>query len=400
MAGHFESENGVMVMEDGAQPSRVLKQGGEPAGRLVFLDGLRGIAALAVALLHFYTLGPFYSALGPLLPRPVNLIIGLSYWGVPVFFVLSGFVMAYSQRNAVIDARYLGNFALRRSLRLDPPYWVAITIALSLTWLQIRHGGGRTTAMPSFANVLRHLFYLQRMSQQIIPVGWTLCYEVQFYLFFTIVCGLGQWISRRFSNGRARVIPPTQVSLALFAPVMLFSVVLALPGHEPTGIFIDLWYMFFLGVLCCWALERRVNALWFWIGVLTSAAIFAGPARVYPVAALATATVIYLVGRAGKLSSLLGNQPIQFFGRISYSVYLLHGVIGVKLLTIGYRFTGDSRLAALGWIALASAITLGSAWTLHAFVEQPGVRLGKRLKARRRSARSIINKPLVLVAVG
>jgi peptidoglycan/LPS O-acetylase OafA/YrhL len=352
-----------------------------PVGRLAFLDGLRGIAALAVCLLHFYPLGPFYPALAPLFPGPLNLIVGLSYWGVPVFFVLSGFVMAYSQRNAAINARYLGNFALRRSLRLDPPYWVALAIALAITWLQLRHGGGATTTMPSDITVLRHLFYLQGMSMRIIPVGWTLCYEVQFYLFFTMICGVGQWLSRQLAE-RGRVVPPLHITLALFAPVTVVSLCCALAGNAPSGLFVDLWYIFFLGAVCCWSLQRRLPSQWFWICLAVAVAVLCGPARVYPLAAIATGTLIYFVGKTGKLTTLLGNRLIQFFGRISYSIYLLHGVIGVRILTVGYRITGDARAAAFGWLALASAVTVGSSWLLYTFVERPGVEWGKRLKHR------------------
>mgnify|MGYP006153747031 CR=1 FL=1 len=41
-----------------------------------------------------------------------------------------GFVIAHSMANHVIDARYAGNFILRRSIRLDPPYWMMIAVAM------------------------------------------------------------------------------------------------------------------------------------------------------------------------------------------------------------------------------------------------------------------------------
>src|SRR3954463_4542996 len=104
-----------------------------PAQRFVFVDALRGLAALWVALFHFtiwYKAVPAAAHAWPTLRDLFEAVAWKGYLGVDVFFVISGFVIAYSLRGAPPTLRFAGNFALRRSLRLDPPYWSAMLLSM------------------------------------------------------------------------------------------------------------------------------------------------------------------------------------------------------------------------------------------------------------------------------
>jgi len=57
---------------------------------------------------------------------------------VVAFFVISGFVIMQSMRNAQITPGFIGRFAVRRSLRLDPPYWVTIAAMIVLSMVSGR----------------------------------------------------------------------------------------------------------------------------------------------------------------------------------------------------------------------------------------------------------------------
>jgi len=70
---------------------------------------LRGVAALAVVLCH--------------LRGPLGAVTEYGWLGVQVFFVLSGFVMSQTLARYTVTPRFVGNFILRRSVRLDPVYW-------------------------------------------------------------------------------------------------------------------------------------------------------------------------------------------------------------------------------------------------------------------------------------
>ena len=99
----------------------------ESKPRYVFIDGLRGIAALLVMVYHF-DMAPdaIREVYRPLLPMPIDFLITNGWFGVDIFFVISGLVIAHSVGDSLVTPRYFANFALRRSIRIDPPYWVAL----------------------------------------------------------------------------------------------------------------------------------------------------------------------------------------------------------------------------------------------------------------------------------
>lgn len=101
-----------------------------PANLFCFIDALRGFAALAVVI--------FYAGAGNHIDRlPSAFLVVASYgeFGVAVFFVISGFVIAHSLRDQELTATGVGTFMLRRAIRLDPPYWIAIVLAIGFSQL-------------------------------------------------------------------------------------------------------------------------------------------------------------------------------------------------------------------------------------------------------------------------
>jgi peptidoglycan/LPS O-acetylase OafA/YrhL len=151
---------------------------------MTFPDGLRAIASLVVVLPH---------AVGLLVVSPRQnrfdalavVVAKHGTIGVQIFFVLSGFVIAFSIGRQFITARYLGVFILRRSVRLDSPYWCAIALAGAFILFRA-HVSPAHVIVPSASNIVAHLFYLQNIlhTPEINVVFWTLCLEVQLYSLF------------------------------------------------------------------------------------------------------------------------------------------------------------------------------------------------------------------------
>src|ERR1035441_3767981 len=274
-----------------------------PGSRLMALDALRGIAAMAVVWMHVYC----FSRLPELLALPSWLDFALRQGGlgVQVFFVLSGVVITLAVRGNRVTWGYVGYFALRRSLRLDPPYWTTLFLASALLVVL-----GRPPGIGRFA---AHVFYLQNIFQyqNIVSQFWTLCYEVQFYLVLVFLIGFGQRAGKRWGA---------------VAGLVLFGVSILLLTYQKTthGWFLDWWYAFALGVATAGTLIREVHRV-LWAALLLG--MLAGSVRLHSGSVLAvtlTAAAIGLAGWAGKLSTWAGGSLLQWLGRISYSLYLIH----------------------------------------------------------------------------
>ena len=345
--------------------------------RFMFIDGLRGLASLGVALSHLVWLLPY--------PLP---LFEYGMHGLEVFFVISGFVIAHTLRRTDVTVAFCARFFVRRSVRLDPAYWVAIVGQLFVVWLWAE-------PLPSLSVIGLNAAYLHELAQvpYVLEISWTLCLEFQFYLVYVAALGLSQWIARRLSGseGAAR--------LAVFGVLALLSVFSGIAwgihpwletlGNVP-GLFVSLWYMFFLGVAVQWTLTEKLGRGWFLgfvfvLGVVLW--IWRGPAlvprhEISPAIALASALVVYVAGVRRWLATGLGQGWLQYFGRISYSLYLVHAIVGVNVVYLGEVMHGTGPLATLGWFLAAFAASILAAHLLYVAVEKPSLAFNGRLKAQ------------------
>lgn len=139
--------------------------------RIVSLDALRGIAALSVAIPHFF-----------MSKYPGNPTLEfVSVFGVEVFFILSGFVLA-PQILFCLEAqtaRRFGIFVVRRWMRTLPPYIVALTVVAILS---------HTLFGPMY---FKYLLFIQNLVTIDLPndyfaIAWSLSVEEWFYIVFPI----------------------------------------------------------------------------------------------------------------------------------------------------------------------------------------------------------------------
>jgi peptidoglycan/LPS O-acetylase OafA/YrhL len=129
-------------------------------------------------------------ALQAAMPGWLVSIVEHGHLGVPIFFVISGFVIALSLDGKPIRAPMVARFMLRRSIRLDPPpYWGVIIIAILFSLLASVIVKDRQVETFSVGQIVAHLFCAQDLLryQNIIGVFWTLCLEVQFYLVYALL---------------------------------------------------------------------------------------------------------------------------------------------------------------------------------------------------------------------
>lgn len=153
---------------------------------LDFVQALRGIAALIVVVYHGARfISPYFEGWG------WRLFGSGGSMGVDLFFVISGFIMAYTTRHADGTPRYAYEFAVKRLARIWPAYVVA-----SLLYVVSTRGWGWITANTD--TVLETLTFVPLsfdtptvIHYPSLAVGWTLNYEMHFYFVFAVslLCG-------------------------------------------------------------------------------------------------------------------------------------------------------------------------------------------------------------------
>ena len=142
--------------------------------------------------------------------------------------VLSGFVIAFSLRRDRMTLGYIGLLALRRSIRLDPPYWVGIITMLAV--MVVRNSATHARVdRPSGMQLLAHLLYLQEILGygSINVVLWTLCIEIQFYLLTCVILWALQSLCRLV---RIPELKANTAFVALFVVALVWRLKVHYPG--------------------------------------------------------------------------------------------------------------------------------------------------------------------------
>lgn len=341
--------------------------------KFTLVQALRGIAALWVVLFHAAE-GKHLEAIRAATPSWVfNVVFDWGHFGVSIFFALSGFVIAHSLRNADATPRFVGNFIVRRSIRLDPPYWATIVLVLGQQLVESQIKG---TAGPevSSAQLMAHVFYLQDMTghPQINVVFWTLCFEIQFYLAFVLLLMIERTLTRRFGETFGIVVRMCMFGAAMGAALQLYK---GLPG----GIALIMWHAFFVGVAAYWA--GQGSRAWLLALAILVAVISAGQSTSDKMSAV-TAILLFAACRAGKLGTALSSAPLQWLGMISYSLYLTHGTFTGSGYWALRKFMPQGLVSETVQFVIVTALCLMGAYALWWLVERPAHDFAKRVGAR------------------
>ncbi len=357
------------------------------SGRFVFLDALRGLAAMVIAMHHIdhHDYGPLPAVADAVLPEWIPLAIFRGRLVVQIFLVISGFVIAHSLRYARVTPEMAGRFVLRRLLRLGLPYWTIIFVVLTMDTLAPRLGWPPpNTPQPPAAQVVAECCFLQ----DILGFGgtstglWFVSIEVQFTLLFIALL----WAAQQLPHGnRTAGAQDWRPLLAVFLPLAALSLFLCNVDifgiHADNDAWVSYFFgTFFLGIVTAWALGGVVPRWAFWLYLAVAMSRLALVPTAQTAVAIGATVTIYGVGRAGKLDCWLGAAWLQYLGWLSYSLFLVHYPVSHIVTSVGYRLTGDAPYAAVGWMVLALAVSLPTAHLFCVLVEAPASGLASRLK--------------------
>jgi len=352
--------------------------------RFAFLDGIRGIAALGIAVYHIYRYEPRPRPSREVVPWLLEQWLLHAWFGVQMLLVLSGFVIAYTLRDTWVTPRTALGFVARRLVRLTPPYWVTLLVVIVLdglcsTWIELPSPVDEPI---SAWRVAAHMAYLQDVfGFASLSAGiWTLCIEVQFYAVCVVGWGLAQRLFARVEGGVPR--PRGAVLLTLFGPPACLSLFLW-HGQTSTEPWVTHFLsLFFLGMITWWTLDETLPAWSYFLCVGVVAAQLAGDWKLDNAVALVVACSVFTAGRLDHLHDWLDWKWLQYLGRISYSLYLVHYPVSHMVTWTAWALAGKKptpTVAAL--ILLASlAASVAAAQLLYWAVEVPSLRWAARWK--------------------
>jgi peptidoglycan/LPS O-acetylase OafA/YrhL len=399
---------------DAAAPSVETGAGAGPSslagGRFTFVDALRGLGALSITCYHVHRYRPLEIPVDHFLSNAVQSAVQHGWAAVQMFWVIAGFVLAYSLRKTKIEAASFGNFSLRRVLRLGIPYWTAILAVAAIDFLTKPHLYRPDQPLVDDPITLARLAANLGFLQDVFDLGnitagtWFVCVDLQFGLLFGLMLGFVQLLTPACSAEPNPGKTNAAVLLLAFMPLGLAAMFWL---NFQQGV-LDSWAIYFfhmplLGAMAFWALEGRIPRVAFWgyaaamaVGVAMrwhdavlvwqaarlqtpAAAMKYGKALELTVA-LTTGVVIYVVGRRGHLNDWLTWRPLQYLGRVSYSLYLTHYLTSWIVVSLGYYWTRDNAAAAACWMVASVLVSIGVAGIFYRYVEAPSVRFVARLK--------------------
>ncbi|HET7027977.1 MAG TPA: acyltransferase [Candidatus Limnocylindrales bacterium] len=376
-------------------------EGAAPMERFPALDAVRGLAALAVVAFHAYK----DLANRPGWDSPLGTFAYSLQWAVPVFFVLSGFLLYRPFAAAIARGTPrpgAGAFLWRRATRILPAYWLALIAFGSLV---------KPGELWSADGVVRYGLLLQVFDADtvyhILGTAWSLSIEAGFYIALPVLA----WVVARLLVRRGGPVAHLAiVGLLALAATGISSLVLrplaAAAGQDPgmagftvAGSFGPFAAGMALAVVtvCRSALRRRLRGLprgprlsiarlvrrdgpWLAIAALAfSAGLLFEARHITPwdsatgatLAAAALLAPLVLRPRTSRLARLLGgSRALVGLGAVSYGLYLWHWPIQEVIRTHGFAVPNS----IVGWaIGFLTTGTLGllAAIASYRFVEAP-----------------------------
>ncbi len=345
------------------------------------LESLRGVAALMIVFYHLSEL------LKVPLPDGFGFIHNEFWLGVPLFYTLSGFVIAYGYAERVGNAIQLKQFYVARFFRIAPLFYIMLAMMVLWSWSMHR----QTFDLETLVINVTFLFGLAPgKHESIVMGGWSIGIEMLFYILFPLfamvirsiagvviafiaACCLSAWaqwqIGQDFNGyGYMNLLTHLPFFVAGIGGYRIWQLSQFLPnaaGWKLFGLSVALGLANFLNVIP--GLNRLPGAIDLDLWALILGSLI-----------LSVCLVTFVP---------LEHRLLRRCGELSFSLYLLHPV----LMSVMHKFRLVDKLSAgiaNEWLVFISTsiFTISLLWVCsnitYRFIEVPGIALGKRLAQR------------------
>lgn len=353
--------------------------------KFLYLESLRGIAALFVVMHHSSPIS-YSSILGnnPFFIRGDFL--------VDFFFVLSGFVIAYSYSDRITDRASLGYFTKKRFFRLYPLHLLTLLLFVMIAFAQhigsTRYGiGDPTGSSPdNLQAFVSNLFLIHSLTENELTfngLSWSISVEFIMYIYFGLIT--------LFSSRRTIIIICIATILLSAIPLLVHS---ERTGVMQTAIYRGT-YAFPLGMLLFYFYNWKKVAVSNWL-VYYSLALalisiwFGGTIQaVIPPLVFGLLILSLLYSKESRFKTWLLRPTLVYLGTISYGIYMIHLAVwwvmnqGIRFgLGTGTRVESRSGQTILDlspvegffWVVVGLVIIVAAASASYRYIERPFMR--------------------------
>ena len=318
------------------------------------LDGLRGLAVLAVVLYHCHTRLVGTWIYGPLL---------WGWAGVNLFFALSGFLITSILIEARDKPEYFRNFYARRALRIWPVYFLLLIVCYTVPeWFL----GDTLAHQAHWKTLVAYALFIQNLRHTQLPgtLGptWSLAIVEQYYVVWAPIV--------RFCRGRLNwLLPVILLVMVATSPIFRLSHAHWL-NTTHTLIHLDGIAMGSLLALGLYSL-RIPRRTWLWIGLaaavlgfVAAGTIFGGTSFLDTGLSLGFAGIVLLAvagtGARNPLAGVLRRGPLAYYGKISYGLYMTHILVFVYFGSFDARLDDGHHLGIPGNLAIVALRLIAS----------------------------------------
>ena len=369
----------------------MLISSGINSSRNTALDGLRGIAIIAVILCHGSILGPNQTESS--FAHAVLAVFDFGWAGVDLFFVLSGFLITEIILSTRKNEGWMKSFFIKRVFRILPIYFLflILLLALSVTALTERN---------DFAFLREHQPYFWLMAQNFLTLInmdwppslfysghlWTLAVEWQFYMIWPFIAG-------RYSHKTIMVICFLVIVIAIISRMILWqqnvhiSVIYTITLTRMDSIAIGALVAVLLRSNIERSILKKASHTFVFIGIvfILGTFFFYGRASYYiPVMYTIGYTVLALcfaglviqaviTTEQTTLRTLLSNRLLTTIGKYSYAMYIVHLPLMSYFGNFEMAFAGSAFYGQLVYLPAMFLVTLLIASASWKIIEAPAL---------------------------
>ena len=293
--------------------------------------------------------------------------------GVDIFFVISGFVMIYSGHKLSRLSNGWKTFAERRIIRIVPIYWLLTTLKICM--MVLASGLALHAKLSVWTAAASYLFLparnLDGKIEPLLAVGWTLNFEMLFYLIFTIALYL-----------RTNIYRFVGIVLGLLCVASLFRHSASPATFYFNAIVLEFFFGMLIARYCVRGIyipEKIAFCLFgcgFFLLLLPS---FESPLPKVLISGIPAAMMIWSAASLERFHTYI-PRAVLYLGEASYSIYLVHPFICPLPPLLMSR--AHIHLPILA-VAISALLGLVTGCLVHEFIEVPiSSKLNDMLRAR------------------